>query len=129
MSSVRDQLKSFSGTAAGVRPIPCPDCPVPGVFVAKLSAASYLTFTENLSEARDDPGNTNPAAAGIARRKRVGIRLLTAAVDDQGRRLFDTEEQALALDAEVALPILELFDRINGLSEKKSPPPNSPPAG
>lgn len=126
--SVREQLKAFSGTAAGVRPIPVTHCPVSGVFAAKLSAAAFVAFNDRMAELQSVPGEP-PAESARKRVQRIGVQLETAAVDADGKRLFACVADALALDAEVAVPILELFTQINGLSEKKSPPANSPPAG
>lgn len=125
--SVREQLKAFTGTAAGVRPVPCPECPVPGVFAAKLSAAAFVAFNDRMTELQNLPADA-PAEAARKRVQRIGVQLETAAVDADGKRLFGSVAEALALDAEVAVPILELFTQLNGLSEKKSPPASSPPA-
>lgn len=125
--SVREQLKAFCGTAAGVRPVPVPDCPVDGVFAAKLSAAAFVAFNDRMAELQNLPADA-PAEAARKRVQRIGVQLETAAVDADGKRLFGSVAEALALDAEVAVPILELFTQLNGLSEKKSPPASSPPA-
>jgi hypothetical protein len=111
----------------GVEPVPCPDCPVPGVFVARLSAAAYLEFLEAIRPHAADPRDT-PAAARDKKAARLGVQLHFAAVDAAGVRLLDSPGQAMTLDAETAAPLIELFLEANGLAEKKSDPPNSPPA-
>ncbi len=126
--SPRDALlaRRITKPEAGCTPLPCPECPVPGVFVARLSGARYMEFLNAYKSFQSD--TKDPAAQAVLRKHRLGVQLLYAAVDADGRPLLKTADEALALDAEVASPLVELFLEANGLLEKKSAPPSSPPA-
>ncbi len=130
MSSVREQL-----LAAGVRkpefgctPVPCPDCPVPGVFVAKLSGRRFMVFAAAVEPFEKKDGDT-PEQAAAKRVGRLEVQLRFAAVDADGRPLFAAGDDLADLPFDVTSAVVGLFAEVNGLTEKKSPPPSGPPAG
>lgn len=130
MSSVREQLLAsrVSKPEAGCTPVPCPDCPVPGVFVARMSGKRFIEYAVAISRHEKKDGDT-PDQADAKRMSRMDVQLRFAAVDADGKPLFDPADDLTGLAFDVTSPIVEVFNDLNGLTEKKSPPPNSPPAG
>lgn len=112
----------------GCTPIPCPDCPVPGVFVPRMSAARYVEYLDAFTKFEDKPGDS-PAELLRKEQERATVRIRFATVDAEGKPLFQAGDDVSGIDLEAIGPVLNLFVEVNGTAEKKSPPPNVPPAG
>lgn len=128
--SPRDALLAFKITKpeAGCTPVPCPECPAPGVFVAKMNGPRYVEFLDATRPFLSDKADP-PAVLKEKQANRAAVQVLFAAVDADGRPLLKSVAEVNGLEVWVTDPIVELFQQVNGLAEKKSPPPNSPPAG
>ncbi len=109
-------------------PVPADDCPVPGVFVAKMSAGMYLRYAEAVTpfEAKKgDDADTKCAKSS----QRLAVRLRYAVVDAAGDPVFSPEDEDLAdIDFDTVSGLLAQFSEINGMVEKKAPPPSTSPA-
>lgn len=128
--SVREQLLAsrVSRPEAGCTPVPCPDCPVPGVFVARMSARRFMEYAAAISPHEREEGDT-PERAEAKRLNRMGVQLRFAAVDADGKPLLTPDDDLAGLAFDVVSAVVEAFSEANGLTEKKSPPPSEPPAG
>lgn len=126
----REQLLARKATAPAARctPVPCPDCPVDGVFVARMTGDRLLEYYEAVRPFEKGERDTPEQAAEKARQK-LAVQLRFAAVDERGAALFRPEDDIRDLDAAASRAIVGLFFEENGFVEKKSPPPNGPSAG
>jgi hypothetical protein len=99
------------------------------VHVARLTAAKLIAYYE-ASRPFAAAETDTPQQKADKQRARVRLQLLYGACDATGAPAFEPADlDKLDLDGEVATPILLTFLEVNGLTEKKSPPPSGPPDG
>lgn len=115
-------------TAGDCTPVPAEDCPIPGVCVAKMTAGMYLRYAEAMAPFEAKPGD----AADEKERKadqRLAVRLRFAACDAAGDPVFTPDDADLAaIEFDAVSGLLAQFSELNGMVEKKAPPPSGSPA-
>lgn len=127
--SPRDALlaRTVTNRETGCTPVPCPDCPVPGVFAARMDAGRYVEFLEASKPFNTAAGDT-PEQAKEKRKKRLAVQVQFAAVDAEGNPLLKSLDEAVRIDVGVSDPLVTLFLTENSLAEKKSATPSGTPA-
>lgn len=109
-------------------PVPADDCPIPGAHVAKMSAGMYLRYAEAIGEFDAKAGDDADTKERKAE-QRMAVRLRYAACDAEGHPVFQPDDADLAdLDFEAVGGLLAQFSELNGMTEKKAPPPSGSPA-
>jgi hypothetical protein len=108
-------------------PVPADDCPIPGVHVARMSAGMYLRYAEAVGPFEVKPGDSPDEKSRKAER-RLAVRLRYAACDAEGTPVFRPSDDDLAdIDFDAVAGLLAQFSEVNGMVEKKAPPPSTSP--